>query len=62
MDTLLNADNQTYYCVMVHGKPVGPKVLTPQAAEAQKMLLSEAQQSIAEVVPVDANGLQILFG
>ena len=62
METLTNSDNVTYYAVMVNGQIVGPKVLTPQAAEAQMMLLDEAHRSIAEVVPITENGQQILFG
>ncbi len=55
-------NEQVYYAVMVHGQPYGPKHLTPQAAEQSIQQLSEAHQSIAEVVPVNAEGKQVLFG
>ena len=55
-------ENDLRYTVMVHGQPVGPKYPTPEAANAAVLLLSEAHQSIAEVVPVTADGGQLLLG
>ncbi len=60
--TLTNSDNQTYYILKVQGQPVSAKFTTPQAADMQRVNLSEAHQAIAEVVAVDENGQEILFG
>ena len=50
------------YAIMINGQPVGPKYASMQIAEAQIALLSEAHQSIAEIVPVTVDGNQLLFG
>lgn len=60
---LTNADeNQLRYVVMVSGQEVSPRYSTPHAAEAMIQHLSEAHQSIAEVVPVTDTGNQLLLG
>jgi len=60
---LTNADeNQLRYVVMVSGQEVSPRYATPQAAESMIQHLSEAHQSIAEVVPVTDTGNQLLLG
>jgi len=60
--TLTNSENQTYYSILVNGQSVGPKYTSPQTAELAMLQLSETQQTIAEVVPVNEAGQQILFG
>lgn len=54
--------NVTYYAVKVNGQIVSPKYSTPQQAEAMFEHLNEEHRAIAEVVPVTADGKQILFG
>lgn len=53
---------QTFYAVMVNGAIVSPRYASPGLAEDMIKLLGEAQQSIAEVVPVTSDGKQILLG
>jgi len=61
-ENMIENTEQVYYAVSVHGNICSPKYTTPQGAEEQIKLLSEAHQSIAEVVPVTSSGKQILFG
>lgn len=63
MTNLLNDnENELRYVVMVHGQPYGPKYPSPEAATAAIAMLSEAHQSIAEIVPVTESGNQLLLG
>ncbi len=59
---MIENTEQTFYAVSVNGNICSPKYTTPGGAESQISLLSEADQSIAEVVPVTYDGKQILFG
>ena len=58
----LNEVEQTKYAVKVHGNIVSMAYSTPQQAEEAIKVLIEAHQSIAEVVPVTSQGLEILLG
>lgn len=51
-----------YYAVMVEGRPVSPNFSDSFAAEQFKLSLPEHQKKLAEVLPVDANGRQLLLG
>ena len=51
-----------YYAVRVNGTIVGPKHSSPLLAEAAITHLNEEQQSVAEVVPVTADGKELLLG
>jgi len=57
-----NTENVMRYVVMVHGQPCGPRYPTPEAATIAISMLSEAHQSIAEIVPVTESGDQLLLG
>ena len=59
---ITDASQETYYAVSVNGAIVSPRYATPALAEDMIKLLSEAHQSIAEVVPVTSDGKQILLG
>lgn len=61
-DLLNNGEESVYYVIHVHGKPVSAKFSSPQMAEMQIQTLSEAHQSIAEVVAVTESGSQLLLG
>ena len=61
-ENILTDSEQALYAVSVNGQIVSPNYMTPQAAQDQIKLLSEAHQSIAEVVPVTADGQQVLLG
>lgn len=51
-----------YYVVRVDGQNITQPVSSQQLAEMEKMRLDPQQQQVAEVVPVTANGQQLLFG
>jgi hypothetical protein len=51
-----------YYAVMVEGRPVSMNFSERFAAEQFKLTLPAEQQKLAEVLPVDANGRQLLLG
>lgn len=61
-ENMIENNEQVFYAVSVNGNICSPKYSTPAGAESQIALLSEAHQSIAEVVPVTADGKQLLFG
>ncbi len=61
-ENILTDSEQQLYAVSVNGKIVSPSYVTAQAAQDQIKLLGEAHQSIAEVVPVTSDGLQVLLG
>lgn len=62
METILNNNEQVYYVVRVNGAPITQPVASLQLAEMEKMKLPNEQQQLAEVVPVNASGQQMLFG
>jgi hypothetical protein len=62
MDKIIREDQEVRYVVRVNGAEVSPRYTTPQAADAAIQLLSEAHQSIAEVVPITMSGQQVLLG
>lgn len=51
-----------YYVVRVNGQNVTQPVSSQQLAEMERMRLEPDQQALAEVVPVTAEGQQVLFG
>jgi hypothetical protein len=59
---MINEVNETKYAVKVNGQIVSPSYATLGGAEDMIKLLSEAHQSIAEIVPVTPEGQEILFG
>jgi len=62
MNNMVNEVSETKYAVKVNGEIVSPPYATPGGAEDMIKLLSEAHQSIAEVVPVTPEGKELLFG
>ena len=62
MKQIINEVNDEKYAVKVHGKICSPSYATIGGAEDMIKLLSEAHQSIAEIVAVTADGKEILFG
>lgn len=58
---IADSGDVVYYVVRVHGQDVTAPVATQQLAEMKKMELEPEQQALAEVVPVTADGKQILF-
>lgn len=61
MNNVLETE-ETKYVVKVNGQIVSPHYATVGLAEDAIKLLGEAHQSIAEVVPVTAEGKEILLG
>ncbi len=61
-NTINNNETELRYVIMVHGMPCGPQYPSPEAANAAMLLISEAHQSIAEIVPVTYNGNRLLLG
>ena len=59
---IVNEVQETRYAVKVNGQIVSPLYVTPNGAEDMIKLLSEAHQSIAEVVPCTPDGQELLFG
>ena len=57
-----NEGNTVYYVVKVNGAAVSPRFSSHQLAEMQITHLEEAHQLIAEVVPVTADGKDLLLG
>lgn len=51
-----------YYAVFVNGRPVSSNFSERFYAEQHKQTLPVDQQRLAEVLPVDANGRQLLLG
>ena len=58
---MINEVNETKYAVKVNGQIVSPLYTTVGGAEDMIKLLSEAHQSIAEIIPVTADGKELLF-
>jgi len=61
-ENMIENTEQVYYAVSVNGNICSPKYTTQSGAESQISLLSESDQTIAEVVPVTYDGKQLLFG
>lgn len=60
---MLTEVNEVAYAVYVFGQPYGPKYPTAQLAEAAILNLPPAQQTIAEIVPIQRDsGKQLLCG
>ncbi len=55
-------ENVELFAVSVNGTICSQSFRTAQAAEEFATTLTEADQAIAEVVPVTSDGLQILLG
>lgn len=53
--------NDIYYVVQVNGRAVTSPVASQHLAESKLIQLDPEQQQIAEIVPVTADGRQILF-
>ncbi len=53
--------DEVRYVVKVNGAEVSPRYTTQQAADAALQLLSEAHQSIAEIIAVTKTGQQLLL-
>lgn len=59
---VLNGGDVVYYVVCVNGQEMSQRVESKMLAEMEKQKLDESLRSIAEVVPVTADGKQILLG
>ena len=59
---MIKETEQLKYVIKVNGEVVSIPYATAHLAEAAIAQLSEAHQSIAEVVPVTANGQEVLLG
>lgn len=62
MQKPINEVEETKYVVKVNGAIVSPMYATPHLAEDAVKMLKEEHQAIAEIVPVTANGQEVLFG
>lgn len=62
MNNVLVDNEQVYYKIKVKGKLVGTQYSSEFLAEQAKIQLSEEEQCSAAIVPVNAQGLEILFG
>lgn len=60
--TILNDNTTVYYVVKVNGEEVSRRCATQQEAAATIPSLAESMQNNAQIVPVDANGRQVLLG
>jgi hypothetical protein len=61
MEQMLKED-ETRYAVKCNGQIVSPPYPTVALAENAMTMLSEVHQSVAEIIPVTADGKEILFG
>lgn len=59
---MINEVEQQKYVIKVNGQVVSIPFASPQLAEAAIANLSEAHQSIAEVVAVTSGGQEVLLG
>ena len=62
MDKMINEAGQEKYVIKVNGQIVSIPFPSAQLAEAAIANLAEAHQAIAEVVPVTADGREVLLG
>lgn len=63
MSQLLTDDQQKiFYVLRVNGQDISQKYENQMLAEVEKRKLPPETQPLAEVVPVTANGQQLLFG
>jgi len=59
---ILNDNTVIYYVVRVNGQNMTIPFNSMQLAETEKMKLAPELQAIAEVVPVTAEGKELLLG
>lgn len=59
---ILNDQTVVYYVVRVNGQNVSERFENRVIAEMEKQKLDPEQQKLAEVVPVTADGAQLLLG
>lgn len=59
---ILTDETVVYYVVRANGQDVSQKFGNAMLAEVEKAKLSPELQEIAEVVPVTADGSQLLLG
>lgn len=59
---ILHDGTVVYYVVRVNGQDMSQKFETQMLAEMEKQKLSPELQSVAEVIPVTADGAQLLLG
>ena len=59
---ILDTGDVLYYVVRVNGQDMSPKYSNQMLAEAELQKLAPEMRSIAEVVPVTADGKQLLLG
>ena len=62
MNQILTDNQQIYYVVRVNGANITAPVTSKMVAESSLNSLPPETQSIAEVVPVTADGKELLFG
>lgn len=60
--TVLAGGEVVYYAVKVNGKIVASNFLTHRAAESVVENFSEDRRMLAEIVPMTADGKEILLG
>lgn len=59
---LINEVNELKYVVKVNGKVISRQFTSSQQAETFLSTLNESDQSIAQIVPVDTQGREVLLG
>lgn len=59
---MLTEVDSTKYSIVVQGRVVSTNLATRNLAEAVILTLPADQRAIAEIVPVTAEGKQVLFG
>lgn len=59
---MLTEINQTQYAIRVNGRVVASNLPSRQLAEATLLNLPPEQRALAEIVPMTAEGKQVLFG
>ena len=62
MTNLMDDQSAIFYVVRVNGQDKSGKLTSQMLAEMAKSKLTEEEQMIAEVVPVNSNGQQLLLG
>lgn len=62
MNNMITDNGDTmYWVVRINGQNVTAPVSSQQLAEMERMRLNSDQQPLAEIVPVTADGKQVLF-
>lgn len=59
---MLTEIDSTKFSVVVRGRVVSTNIATRNLAEAVILTLPAEQRAVAEIVPVTADGKQVLFG